>query len=113
MNKLKASSRDLKEVAQKAQLSSKTEKMSLLVKRNRMSSAVALNRELTLATGIRIFTQNLRNRLYNAGLQLRARKTAVRRPLSVEHCNRRLQVCQNHVNCHHHHIQGVLWTVVI
>lgn len=77
-----------------------------------MSSAVALNRELTLATGIRIFTQNLRNRLNNAGLQLRARKPAVRRPLSVEPCNRRLQVCQDHVNCHHHHIQGVLSTVM-
>lgn len=77
-----------------------------------MSSAVTLNRELTLATGIRIFTQNLRNRLNNSGLQLRARKPTVRRPLSVEHCNRRLQVCQDHVNCHHHHIQGVLWTVM-
>lgn len=69
MNKQIASNRDLKVFAQKSQLSDKTEKMSLIIKRNRLSSAVVLNRELTLATSIRISTQNLRNRLHGAGLR--------------------------------------------
>lgn len=100
-------------VAQKAQLSGKTEKMSLIVKRNRFSSAVALNRELSMATGIGIFTQNLRNRLYDAGLQLSARRPAVRRRLTVKHRNCRHQFAQDRINCHLHPIQGVLWTAVI
>lgn len=112
MNKQIASNRDLKVVAQKSQLSDKTEKMSLIIKRNRLSSAVVLNRELTLATSIRISTQNLRNRLHGAGLGLREKKRAVSRLLSMEHRNRRLQFAQYHVNCHIYPIQVVLWTAM-
>lgn len=73
-----------------------------------MSSAVALNRKLTVATGIRISTQTVRNRLHDAGLH--ARRPAVRPPLTVERRNRRLQFAQDLVNWDHHYIQGVLWT---
>ncbi|XP_062611745.1 uncharacterized protein LOC134273568 [Saccostrea cucullata] len=82
--------------------------ISLLAKRNRMPSAVSLNRELSAATGIRMSTQALRNRLHDVGLH--ARRPAVRPPLTVEHRNRRLQFAQDHINWYHHHIQGVLWT---
>ena len=48
---------------------------ALLAKRNRMSSAVTLNREFRAASGVRISTQMVRNRLHASGLH--ARKPAV------------------------------------
>lgn len=78
MNNQIASNRDLKIIAQKSQLSDKTKKMSLIVKRNRLSSA-------------------------------KCKRLAVRQFLSVEHRNHRLHFAQDHVNCHLHPIQRVLW----
>ena len=61
---------------------------ALLAKRNRMSSAVTLNREFRAASGVRISTQTVRNRLHASGLH--ARKPAVRPPLTAHHHNCRL-----------------------
>ena len=56
---------------------------ALLAKRNRMSSAVTLNREFRAASGVRISTQMVRNRLHASGLH--ARKPAVRPLLTARH----------------------------
>lgn len=83
-------------------------KIALLGNRNRMSTAVALNRELSVAKARMFLTQTLRNRLHDAGLL--ARRPSVRSPLTVEHRNSRLQFVQDHVIRNPHHTQGVIWT---
>ena len=51
---------------------------ALLAKRNQMSSAATLNREFCAASGVRISTQTVRNRLHASGLH--TRKPAIRPP---------------------------------
>jgi hypothetical protein len=52
-------------------------RIALLAKRNRMSSAVTLNRDLRAASGDRISTQTVRNRLHASGLPIMFSHTTV------------------------------------
>jgi hypothetical protein len=73
-----------------------------------MSSVVTLNREFRAASGVRISTQTVRNRLHASGLH--ARKPAVRPPLTARHRNCRLQFARRHANWVVRRIQPVLFT---
>jgi hypothetical protein len=72
--------------------------IALLAKRNRMSSAVTLNRDLRAASGVRISTQTVRNRLHASGLHARKPAVPVRPPLTACHRNCRLQFARRHAN---------------
>jgi transposase len=80
---------------------------ALLAKRNRMSSASTLNREFRAASGVRISTQTVRNRLHASGLH--ARKPAVRPPSTARHRNCRLQFTRHHANWGVRRIRPVLF----
>ena len=86
----------------------KTRQIALLAKRNRMSSAVTLNREFRAASGVRISTQTVRNRLHASCLH--ARKPVVRPPLTARHRNCRLQFARRHSNWGVRRIRPVLFT---
>ena len=80
---------------------------ALLAKRNRMSSAATLNREFRAASGVRISTQTVRNRLHASGLH--ARKPAERPPSTARHRNCRLQFTSHHANWGVRRIRPVLF----
>ena len=75
---------------------------------NLIKSAVELNAEIIRTHRIRMSAQTYRNRLHNANL--RARKPAVRPPLSREHRRRRLQFSRNHSNMQLRHLRPILFT---
>ena len=72
--------------------------IALLAKRNWMSSAVTLNRDLRAASGVRISTQTVRNRLHASGLHARKPAVPVRPPLTACHRNCRLQFARRDAN---------------
>jgi transposase len=80
---------------------------ALLAKRNRMSLAATLNREFCAASGVRISTQMVRNRLHASGVH--AKKPAVRPPSTARHRNCRLQFTRRHANWSVHRIRPVLF----
>jgi transposase len=80
-------------------------RIAFLAKRNRMSSDVTLNREFCAASGVRISTQTVRNRLHASGLH--ARKPAVWPPLTARHRNC-LQFARRHANWGVRRIRPVL-----
>ena len=63
-------------------------------RRNRFDNAT-LRRDFQNATGVRISTQTIRNRLHNAGL--RSRRPAIRVPLTRYHVQMRLAWARDHV----------------
>ena len=58
------------------------------VRRHRFDNATTLRRDFQNATGVRISTQTIRNRLHDAGL--RSRRPAIRVPLTQFHAQMRL-----------------------
>lgn len=64
-------------------------------RRHRFQNATSLNNDFQNATGVQISTQTLRNRLHESGL--RARRPAIRVPLTPRHVQERLLFAQNHV----------------
>jgi hypothetical protein len=67
-----------------------------------------LNREFPAASGVRISTQTVRNRLHASGLH--ARKPAVRPALTARHRNCRLQFARRHANWGVRRIRPLLFT---
>ena len=67
-----------------------------------------MNREFPAASGVRISTQTVRNRLHASGLH--ARKPAVRPALTARHRNCRLQFARRHANWGVRRIRPLLFT---
>lgn len=65
-------------------------------RRYRFQNATTLRNDLQNATGVRISTQTVRSRLHGHGL--RARRPAIRVPLTVRHIRDRLDFGQFHLN---------------
>ena len=63
--------------------------------RHRFDNATTLRRDSQNATGVRISTQTIRNRLHDAGL--RSRRPAIRVPLTRYHVQMRLAWARDHV----------------
>ena len=63
--------------------------------RHRFDNATTLRRDFQNATGVRISTQTIRNRLHDAGL--RSRRPAIRVPLTRYHMQMRLEWARDHV----------------
>ena len=61
----------------------------------RFDNATSLRRDFQNATGVRISTQTIRNRLHDAGL--RSRRPAIRVPLTRYHVQMRLAWARDHV----------------
>jgi hypothetical protein len=66
------------------------------VRCQRFLNAATLNNDFQNATGVRVSTQIVRNRLHDAGL--RSRRPAIRFPLAQCHIQERLQWAQTHVS---------------
>jgi len=64
-------------------------------RRHRFMNATALQNELQNASGVRVSTQTIRNRLHSVGM--RARRPAIRIPLMRNHIQARLQWAQDHI----------------
>ena len=64
-------------------------------RRHRFDNATTLRRDFQNATGVRISTQTIRNRLHDAGL--RSGRPAIRVPLTQYHVQMRLAWAQDHV----------------
>ena len=64
-------------------------------RRHRFDNATTLRRDFQNATGRRISTQTIRNRLHDAGL--RSRRPAIRVPLTRYHVQMRLAWARDHV----------------
>ena len=79
-----------------------------IAKRRRFESAKALNADFRDASGVRICEQTVRNRLHAANI--RARKPAVRPPLTPEHRRLRLDFSQEHRNIPLARLRSVLFT---
>lgn len=70
--------------------------LSNMAKRQRFQSAVRLNSDFRTATGVRVSSQTVRNRLHTANLH--AYRPAVRPILTLRHRTARLQWARDHVN---------------
>ena len=64
-------------------------------RRHRFDNAITLRMVFQNATGVRISTQTIRNRLHDAGL--RSRRPAIRVPLTRYHVQMRLAWARDHV----------------
>ena len=64
-------------------------------RRHRFDNATTLRRDFQNATGVRISTQTIRNRLHDAGLG--SRRPAIRVPLTRYHVQMRLAWARDHV----------------
>ena len=64
-------------------------------RRHRFDNSTTLRRDFQNATGVRISTQTIRNRLHDAGL--RSRRPAIRVPLTRYHVQMRLAWARDHV----------------
>jgi transposase len=82
--------------------------LSNMAKRQRFQSAVRLNSYFRTATGVRVSSQTVRNRLHIANL--RAYRPAVRPILTLRHRTARLQWARDHVNWQLRHWTPVLFT---
>ena len=76
-----------------------------MAKRQRFQSVVRLNSDFRTATGVRVSSQTVRNRLHTANLP--AYRPAVRPILTLRHRTVRLQWARDHVNWQLRH-----WTPV-
>ena len=79
-----------------------------IAKRRRFESAKALNADFLDASGVRICEQTVRNRLHAANI--RARKPAVRPPLTPEHRRLRLDFFPGHRNIPLARLRSLLFT---
>ena len=66
-------------------------------RRHRFRNATTLRNDLQNASGTRVSTQTVRNRLHDAGL--RARRPAIRVPLTRRHIHERLDFAHLHLHC--------------
>jgi len=64
-------------------------------RRHRFMNATTLRNDVENATGVRVSTQTVRNRLHSVGM--RARRPAIRIPLMRQHLQTRLQWARGHV----------------
>ena len=69
--------------------------IALQARRHRFNNATTLRSELQNATGVRLSTQTIRNRLHEACL--RSRRPAIRIPLTRHHVQERLEWARDHV----------------
>ena len=69
--------------------------IALQARHHPFNNATTLRSELQNATGVRLSTQTIRNRLHEAGL--RSRRPAIRIPLTRHHVQERLEWARNHV----------------
>ena len=69
--------------------------MVVQARRHRFDNATTLRRDSQNATGVRMSTQTIRNRLHDAGL--RSRRPAIRVPLTRYHVQMRLAWARDHV----------------
>ena len=76
--------------------------------RHRFDNATTLRRDFQNATGVRISTQTIRNRLHDAGL--RSRRPAIRVPLTRYHVQMRLAWARDHVTWTQNDWAPVLFT---
>ena len=79
-----------------------------MAKRRRFESAKTLNADFLDASGVHICEQTVRNRLHAANI--RARRPAVRPPLTPEHRRLRLTFSQDHRNIPLARLRSVLFT---
>ena len=77
-------------------------------RRHRFDNATTLRRDFQNATGVRISTQTIRNRLHDAGL--RSRRPAIRVPLTRYHVQMRLARARDHVTWTQNDWAPVLFT---
>ena len=77
-------------------------------RRHRFDNATTLRRDFQNATGVRISTQTIRNRLHDAGL--RSRRPAIRLPLTRYHVQMRLAWARDHVTWTQNDWAPVLFT---
>ena len=77
-------------------------------RRHRFDNATTLRRDFQNATGVRISTQTIRNRLHDAGL--RSRRPAIRVPLTRYHVQMRLAWARDHVTWTQNDWAPVLFT---
>lgn len=77
-------------------------------RRQRFVTATALQNDFQNATGVRLSTQTIRNRLHTAGM--RARRPAIRIPLTRNHIQARLQWARDHARWTLHDWTPVLFT---
>ena len=76
--------------------------------RHRFDNATMLRRDFQNATGVRMSTQTIRNRLHDAGL--RSRRPAIRVPLTRYHVQMRLAWARDHVTWTQNDWAPVLFT---
>ena len=77
-------------------------------RRHRFDNATTLRRDFQNATGVRISTQTIRNRLHDAGL--RSKRPAIRVPLTRYHVQMRLAWARDHVTWTQNDWAPVLFT---
>ena len=77
-------------------------------RRHQFDNATTLRRDFQNATGVRISTQTIRNRLHDAGL--RSRRPAIRVPLTRYHVQMRLAWARDHVTWTQNDWARVLFT---
>ena len=77
-------------------------------RRHRFDNARTLRRDFQSATGVRISTQTIRNRLHDAGL--RSRRPAIQVPLTRYHVQMRLAWARDHVTWTQNDWAPVLFT---
>jgi hypothetical protein len=82
--------------------------MVVMAKRRRFDSAVSLNRDFARATNVNISVQTYRNILQEANL--RARRPAVRVPLTPRHRVNRLAFARYHQNLRLRQFRHILFT---
>ena len=82
--------------------------VALSNRRHRFDNATTLRGDFQNATGVRISTQNINNRLHDAGL--RSRRHAIRVPLTRYHVQMRLAWAQDHVTWTQNDWAPVLFT---
>lgn len=82
--------------------------LATMARRQRFESAVSLNNDFRLATGVQVTPQTVRNRLHSANLH--AYRPVVRPVLTRRHRMARLDFARNHVNWQLRHWTPVLFT---
>ncbi|GFS70944.1 transposable element Tcb2 transposase [Trichonephila clavipes] len=82
--------------------------IQLIARRNRTENATQLQRQLLLATGQRVFSQTVRNRLHEGGLY--ARRPMVCIPLTPRHRAPRRRWAAEHRDWEQHDWSQVLFT---